>query len=111
MYRSYPQPKKSLSFDDVCELLTVSYTEDDIGQQIAEYTPRKVFCVRYSVSRQEFYQAKTAGIRSEILVCIPTSEYKGEEFMRYNGAEYTIYKVYEREDEAVELYCAKRVGQ
>lgn len=111
MYNSFVQAKDNLSFDDVCELLTVSYIADSIGQQIPGYTTRKTFCARYSIPRQEYYQARSAGIRAEILICIDATEYKNETFLKYGGEEYSIYKVYERADGAVELYCARKVGQ
>ena len=107
----YVHEKNNLSFDDICELVSVVYTEDEIGQQIPEYSVRKSFCTRQPLTRQEFYLARQSQIRAEVLLCMDAEEYLGETILRYGGKEYTIYKTYQRSDGAVELYCAERIGQ
>ncbi len=112
MNKSYTHEKSCLSFDDICELLKAAdCTEDELGQQLLRYSARKAFCTRLPLSRQEYYLARQSKIRAEILLCMDADEYLGENAVRYDGVEYTVYKTYQRADNAVELYCAERTGQ
>ena len=38
-------------------------------------------------------------------------DYAGEALLEWNGQKYNIYRTYLREDDTIELYAERRIGQ
>lgn len=85
--------------------------EDDLGQieEIETYSNR-VFCEKRPIAQAEFYQAGQAGIKPSCLLVVSVFGYLNQEKLMYNNKVYSVYRVYERQDEMVELYCEVRSG-
>ena len=102
--------KKSISLDDICELIEVKSSLGDMGIKEHTETTREVFCGRLSVNMNEFYKANQSGLKPDLCICMDWEEYREETKMRYNSTLYVIYRVYERGDGLIELYCTEKVG-
>lgn len=92
-------------FRDVISLITVTTTENELGDTIEVSTERQVFADKQSVRQSEFYQAAATGLRPELMFVVRTIEYNGETKLKYNGKEYTIIRTYDKDGELTELIC------
>ncbi|WP_163102256.1 phage head closure protein [Peribacillus alkalitolerans] len=101
---------KHISLDDVCFLISVSYTEDELGQPIETETERQVFGSKLSISRAEFSAAGQLGHKPLILLIIDSDEYDKENSLKYENQNYRIYKDFMRTDGFTELYCEVKSG-
>lgn len=101
---------KYVSLDDVCTLVSITYTKDELGQQIKQETERQVFCTLLSINRYEFSAAGQLGLKPKIMLIIHNDEYEGETKIKYNNKNYQVYKDFARSDGFVELYCGVKVG-
>ena len=101
-------------FNNSIELITETYTTDDIGQQVSTYSYVEVFAQKKSISMNEFFNAGQQKIKAEKCFVIRSCEYSGETKIRYPVDEtdciYSVYRVYTRADEFTELYCQARCG-
>lgn len=103
--------KNNLSLDNACYLIARTFTEDDIGQQIAEEeTEIMCFCSELAVTSSEFYNAGQDNIKSEKSLLIDSESYNDELIVKYNDARYAIYRSYPRADGMTELYLSKKAG-
>ncbi len=92
-------------FRDVISLITVTTTENELGDTIEVSTERQVFADKQSVRQSEFYQAAATGLRPELMFVVRTIEYNGETRLKYNGKEYSIIRTYDKDGELTELVC------
>lgn len=60
-------------------------------------------------TRSEFYQAARSGLKPELTFEINDFEYSNENFVRYNGQEYTIVRA-PKQGEMRELVCSSQTG-
>jgi len=92
-------------FRDVISLITVTTTENELGDTIEVSTERQVFADKQSVRQSEFYQAAATGLRPELMFVVRTIEYNGETRLKYNDKEYSIIRTYDKDGELTELVC------
>lgn len=109
MYKNSIANRNSVSLDQICYLVKVETTFDEINCEIEQKSQRKVFCGELPVVSSEVSNANNIGIRSEKLIIIDFEEYNNEKYLIYEDKEYTIYRTY-RKDEYIELYCGERLG-
>jgi SPP1 family predicted phage head-tail adaptor len=97
--------------NDILFFPIVTTVEDDLGQR-KEYEnySNRVFCEKRPIAQTEFYQAGQAGIKPSRLLVVSVFDYSNQEKLMYNGKEYSVYRIYERTDDKVELYCEVRAG-
>lgn len=71
--------------DDVAVLVKdIEQGRDKAGNPIAKRVERPVFCQVFSVARNEFYSAATAGLHPEIILRLSDFlDYDGETLVRY----------------------------
>ena len=98
-------------FRDVISLITVTTTENELGDTIEVSTERQVFADKQSVRQSEFYQAAATGLRPELMFVVRTIEYNGETKLKYNGKEYSIIRTYDKDGELTELICQGTVNK
>lgn len=60
-------------------LVSVTYTQDALGQSIPTESKRKVFCSIQSVSRAEWAAAGQLGLKPDLVAVMFAPEYHGEE--------------------------------
>lgn len=93
---------------DVVYFSTIVKGTDEDGFSIDVVgLPRKVYANRKSVRSQEFHAAKQAGVTLSFMFEIRTEEYKGEEALKYNDKDHSVYRTYEK-GEFIELICHRK---
>lgn len=98
-------------FRDVVELVSVSYTTNDIGDAIQQETKRQVYANKKSIRQSEFYQAQATGLRPELMFEVRTEEYQGEPSLEHEGKQYNIIRVYDKNGEISEIVCGGLVNK
>lgn len=93
-------------FRDVIELVTVTTTENDMGDPVETETPRQVFANKKSVRQAEFYQAAATGLKPELMFEVRSIDYAGETKLQYTGKQYGILRTFSKNDEILELICS-----
>ena len=91
-------------------LISIEYTQDDLGQWVETWTKFEIFGIVDSVTMSEFYQAGMQGFKPEYRVLVWMNEYSGQEVIEYNEKIYRIYRTYRRDDGRIELYVTERKG-
>lgn len=95
------------------DLLTKTYTTDDMGQKIYTTESTTVYATLTSISRAEWVSYSQTGRQGLVPAYVATvffGDYHGENECVYDGQTYGIYRTYERDDEQVELYLEKKAG-
>ena len=99
-----------LSLDNICELVSVSYKSDAIGQQSETRTLRRVFCAELPIHSSEYRVQEIQGIKPEKAIAIDREEYDGQPEVVFGGADYRVYRKYPRSS-LLELYLTKNAVQ
>lgn len=94
---------------DVIKLISVTFTTDDIGNQIAEEDEREIFANMFSISATEYYNAALTGLRPSLMFEIYTFEYNGETRLEHEGRAYNIIRV-TTAGEKTRLICEEVAG-
>lgn len=92
-------------FSDSIELGAETETLTN-GESIKSYTWKSVLADKQSVTAREFYSGESIGMKPEIMFVVNTSEYEGEEAVKYGGVIYYLIRKYEKGD-FTELYVTK----
>jgi len=92
-------------FRDVVKLISVTVTENDMGDITETTVEREVFADKRSIRQSEFYQAAAIGLRPELMFVVRSIDYNQEPKLKYNGKEYTIIRTYDKDGELTELIC------
>lgn len=97
--------------NDILFFPVVTTTKDDLGQiEVSEDFTRQVFCEKKSISQNEFFQAGQNGFKPKCVLIVYLLDYQEEQKVQYNNKTYSIYRIYERDDERIELYCEVKAG-
>jgi SPP1 family predicted phage head-tail adaptor len=96
---------KFISLDDVCNLISLSSTQDELGQPIITEKPMMVFCSKLSITRHEFGVAGQQGHKPEMMLVVDADTYENEKKVEYQNKKFDIYKTFHRSDGFIELYC------
>lgn len=91
-------------------LLSKTYSADEIGNRIEVVTKKPVFANISSISSKEFFDAGQNGLKPDHKFIMREFEYNGEDSLEFNEVVYSIYRTFSREDGFVELYTEKKVG-
>ncbi len=95
--------------NDIINLLTVTTTTDELGNQIETETPREVFANELGVTSSEFYDAAAQGLKPEKRFEIYSFEYQDETKLTHEGTEYRIIRT-QKNGEKLRLTCEKVIG-
>lgn len=100
------------TMDSVATLISKTYKEDDIGQQVLDSEMcTDIFVMEKSLSKSEFFEAGQAGLNAELVLITPCVNYEGQQYVLYNGKEYGIYRTYRADDsDVIELYLEQKAG-
>jgi SPP1 family predicted phage head-tail adaptor len=93
---------------DVIELIELITVPDGVGGYTETEIVRTVFADKKSIRSTEFYQAHAVGLKPELNLIIRQIEYNGESRVRWNDKVYDVLRTYSKNDELIELTCAKR---
>ena len=92
-------------FKEVIKLISITVTENDMGDIIETPVEREVFADKRSIRQSEFYQAAATGLRPELMFVVRTVDYEHEPKLKYNDKYYTIIRTYDTDGELTELIC------
>jgi len=92
-------------------LVSIEYTQDDLGEWIKTQTKTEIFGWVDSVSMNEFYQAGMQGFKPEYKFTVWMQEYGNQELIEYNEKLYVVYRTFRRNDGRIELYVTERKGE
>lgn len=91
-------------------LISIEYTQDDLGEWIETRKETEVFALVESVTMNEFYQAGMQGFKPEFKMSVWLNEYDDQEILEYKEKTYRVYRSYRRSDGRIELYVTERKG-
>ena len=91
-------------------LISIEYTQDDLGQWVETWTKNEIFGIVDSVTMSEFYQAGMQGFKPEYRMTVWTNEYSDQDLLEYKEKVYTVYRTYRKDDGRIELYVTERKG-
>ena len=91
------------------KLISISVTDDDIGNQVHEETATEVWSEETGVRQSEFYNAAVAGLRPERTFVIWANEYSGQTRIEADGVKYKLIRAYNNpsKSEMIELVCER----
>ena len=95
--------------NQVIKLISITITEDAIGNQIETPTEREIFANEFSVSSGEFYNAAVTGLRPAKMFEIYSWEYQGEERLKHDAITYRIIRT-EAKGEKLRLTCERIIA-
>lgn len=90
-------------FDDILELISITYSQNSIGDTIETKKYTEIFARRKSIKQSEFYQAQATGLKPELAFEIYTFEYNNEKYVRYNNKEYKVLRTYQNSIDTIEI--------
>lgn len=91
-------------------LISEEYEFDEIGNQIPILIEEEVFCNVKSISRSEFYNAATTGLKPSLVFKVRIVDYNDQEKIKFEDNEYKIIRTYIVDTENIELTCEKVLG-
>lgn len=99
-----------MTYDNELILISETYTEDEIGNQIPIEKRTNILCNISSIGRNEFYNAANSGLKPSLIFTIHTYEYNNESLVEFENVRYKVIKTYSKGIEEVELTCEKVLG-
>ena len=81
-----------MEYTEILYLITKTETKDSIGNITATETERKIYAKKNKVGSNEFYNAVAVGMKPTAELQIKTSNYNGEEEVKYNGIRYAVLR-------------------
>lgn len=91
----------------IIDLVSEAYVADEIGQQIAVETRRRVFANEFSVSSSEFYAGAAIGLKPGKRYQVRAIDYEGERTLEVDGVSYTVLRADTR-GEWVSIICERK---
>ncbi len=92
------------------KLISQTSDQDEIGQITPKETSKEIIAEVVNVSRTEFMEGSQNGLSPAFSFRISSFGYSGEKTVEYLGARYEVYRVYEADQNYIELYCQFAVG-
>lgn len=92
-------------FRDVINLVSVTTTENELGDLITIPVKRQVFANKLSYRNKAFYQAQANGLKPQITFEVKEVDYEDEQELEFNSKNYRIIDVYPLKNENVGLIC------
>lgn len=96
--------------DRIAYLINVTYTQDEIGQDVPVENKKKIFCNISSVSAAEWFEAGRNGLQAELRITMFAFDYNGEDIVEIEGNRYSVYRTYRAKADEIELYLEKKAG-
>jgi SPP1 family predicted phage head-tail adaptor len=98
-------------YDVSCKLLSASYTNDDIGNEIATIKEIEIPIIKVETVKQgEFYNASQQGLKPSLQLRVSTLNYNDEENLRYMGITYSIIRTQNLNCDEMILICERKEG-
>ena len=95
---------------DVIKLISVSRLQDAYGVWRDTPTLRQVYCSVDSVTAAEFFEGGRNGLNPQYRITMFGGDYNGETVVEYRGKTYSVYRVYQKKTDEIELYVERKGG-
>ena len=94
---------------NLIKLISVTVTEDAIGNQVQTETTTEVWAEETGVRQSEFYNAAVTGLKPEKTFIIWANEYSGQTKIEAAGVKYKLIRAYNNpsKSEMIELVCER----
>jgi len=91
------------------KLVSITVTDDDIGNQVETETTNEVWAEETGVRQSEFYNAAVTGLKPEKTFIIWANEYSGQTKIEADGVKYKLIRAYNNpaKSEMMELVCER----
>ena len=99
-----------MAISDAAYLYLEQYEQDSQGVTQTTGTERKVFVKVESVTGREWFEGGRNGLNPQYRFTMFMGDYWGEKVIKYRGTKYTIYRIYNKSNDEVELYAELRKG-
>lgn len=97
-----------MNYDHEVTLIHHPIIEDGIGNQLpGEPQETKLLCRKESVSRAEFYNAASNGLKPSVVLIVHSYEYSDQKEVVFEGERYKVIRTYQTGFEEIELTCEK----
>lgn len=95
-------------FSDVCDLISVTATEDADGYETFVEAKTQVFCsVNQGVVRSEFYEAMRSNVKLSVTIEIWQDDYNDAKLIDFNGKRYEAVRAYPTGHGTIEISCSE----
>lgn len=91
-------------------LISESHTKDQYGVYVPTTTKRKVYVDVDSVTGKEWFEGGRNGLNPQWRFTMFLHDYNNEKIIEYNFVKYTIYRIYNKSNDLVELYAEYKKG-
>lgn len=95
---------------NVINLISETYTQDEIGQFVPIETKRQVYCNVRSITRSEWFEAGRNGLQPAYVFTMFRHDYNNENIVEFEGKRYGIYRSYIVQNEQLEIYAEEKGG-
>lgn len=92
-------------------LISRTFTKDEIGQQIETETSRSVVAELKSINRSEWVAARQNNYNPVVIASICEFDYNDEEIVEIDSERYVVYRTHPGKDDYIELSLRKKVGE
>lgn len=93
------------TFNYSLKLVSMTYSQDEYGQEIPTRQEMEVLCDIRSIGRSEFYQSRNSKLQPSIIFIVKKFEYNGEREVIYDDEKYNVIRTYSTDIENIELTC------
>lgn len=83
---------------------------DELNQPTQIETTREIVAELRSISRAEYFQGRQGGLVPDLSFLLSVFDYDGEKLIEYDGKRYAVYRIYETDDNNIELYAQVEGG-
>ncbi|WP_164966358.1 phage head closure protein [Companilactobacillus metriopterae] len=98
-----------MRYNEVIQLISVSYEVDDLGNRIPISNKREVFCNKLALGINEFSSAGQLGYKPDKAFKFYSFEYKNEQEAIFKRKRYQIYRIAEN-GEFTTIYCQEVIA-
>lgn len=99
-----------MKYTEVIYLIGRTYAQDSIGNVTATETEKKVYAKLNNVSIKEFYSGIEAGITPTYEFQIRSSNYSGQEEVKYTNKTYSVIRTIKKSTMDIVLVVEKKAG-
>lgn len=99
-----------MNWQNVITLRASTATVDAYGVTRMQWTTTDVYARVESVSASEFFEGGQNGLKPEYRFIVSAWDYNDEMELAFNGQLYSVYRVYRRTQDLVELYAERKAG-
>jgi len=95
-------------YNDVITLMSITHTQDAIGDMVEVITETEVFAEVKSIGMREKYEALGVGLKPELTFVIADYyDYSDQEFIKYESSRYTVLRTYRKDSNELEIVVTK----